>query len=60
MKSGRFVLLSVLPHCFCTVGLGGSAVTKKTSSSLYKAARMSRDLGVLATGDPKKILRRGK
>jgi len=41
-------------HCFCTVGLGGSAV------SLYKAVRMGRDIEVLASGNPKKIMRRGK
>jgi hypothetical protein len=31
-----------------------------TSSDMYKAARTARDIVVLASGDPKKILRRGK
>ena len=35
-------------------------MAKKASSSLHKAARMSRDIEVLASGNPKKILRRGK
>jgi hypothetical protein len=32
----------------------------KASSDLYKAARTTNDLETLASGDPKKILRRGK
>ena len=35
-------------------------MVKRASSSLYKAARMSRDIEVLASGNPKQILRRGK
>ena len=31
-----------------------------TSSDMYKAARTSRDIEVLASGDPKKIVRRAK
>lgn len=32
----------------------------KLSSRLYRMARMSRDIEVLVSGNPKKILRRGK
>ena len=35
-------------------------MAKKASSGLYKAARTVNDLETLATGNPKKILRRGK
>jgi hypothetical protein len=35
-------------------------MTRKASSCLYGAARTARDLEVLATGDPKKIVRRTK
>jgi hypothetical protein len=38
----------------------GLVMTKKASNSLYKAARTMNDLETLASGDPKKILRRGK
>jgi hypothetical protein len=35
-------------------------MAKKASSSLYKAAKMARDIEVLASGDPEKIARRAK
>jgi hypothetical protein len=35
-------------------------MTKKHSRELYLAARTMNDLETLASGDPKKILRRGK
>jgi hypothetical protein len=35
-------------------------MAKKASSALYKAARFTRDAEVLASGDPKKIVRRAK
>jgi hypothetical protein len=35
-------------------------MAEKTSSGLYKAARTMNDLETLASGDPTKILRRGK
>ncbi|MGD0954666.1 MAG: hypothetical protein ABR985_20160 [Methanotrichaceae archaeon] len=35
-------------------------MAKKASSSLYKAARTMNDIETLATGNPKKIMRRGK
>ena len=35
-------------------------MTRKASSGMYKAARTARDIEVLASGDPEKILRRGK
>jgi hypothetical protein len=35
-------------------------MAKKKSSDMYKAARTARDLEVLASGDPKKIMRRAK
>lgn len=35
-------------------------MTKKASSGMYKAARTARDIEVLASGSPEKILRRGK
>ena len=35
-------------------------MAKKHSSELYKAARTVNDLETLASGDPEKILRRGK
>jgi len=35
-------------------------MSSKASSGLYKAARTTRDLEVLASGDPKKMARRLK
>jgi hypothetical protein len=35
-------------------------MAKKASRELYKTARTMNDLETLASGDPKKILRRGK
>jgi hypothetical protein len=35
-------------------------VAKKASRDLYQAARMTRDIEVLSSGDPRKILRRAK
>lgn len=35
-------------------------MAKKKSSDMYKAARTARDIEVLASGDPKKIMRRAK
>jgi len=35
-------------------------MAKKASSSLYKTARTMNDIETLATGNPKKIMRRGK
>jgi hypothetical protein len=35
-------------------------MSKKHSRALYKAARTMNDLETLASGNPKKILRRGK
>jgi hypothetical protein len=35
-------------------------MAKKASDRMYQVARTSRDLEVLACGDPKKIMRRAK
>jgi hypothetical protein len=35
-------------------------MAKKASDRMYQAARNARDLEVLASGDPKKIVRRAK
>jgi hypothetical protein len=35
-------------------------MAKKSSNDMYKAARTTRDIEVLASGDPKKIMRRAK
>jgi hypothetical protein len=35
-------------------------MAKKASNDMYKAARAARDLEVLASGDPKKVMRRAK
>jgi hypothetical protein len=35
-------------------------MAKKASRDMYKAARTARDIEVLASGDPKKIMRRAK
>jgi len=35
-------------------------MSRKASSSLYRAARTTRDLEVLASGNPEKIVRRAK
>jgi len=35
-------------------------MARKASSGMYKAARTTRDIKVLASGDPKKIERRAK
>jgi hypothetical protein len=35
-------------------------MAKKASDRMYRAARTSRDLEVLVSGDPKKIVRRAK
>jgi hypothetical protein len=48
------------PTFFKSVRQIGGYMAKKASSSLYKAARRSRDIEVLASGNPKKILRREK
>lgn len=42
----------------CKKHSGGGAV--KSSGHLYRAARMARDIEILASGDPKKIARRAK
>ena len=38
----------------------GKITAKKASDRMYRAARNTRDLEVLASGDPKKIVRRAK
>jgi hypothetical protein len=35
-------------------------MAKKRSNDMYKAARTARDIEVLASGDPDKIMRRAK
>jgi hypothetical protein len=35
-------------------------MAKKSSNDMYKAARTARDIEVLASGDPKKIMRKAK
>jgi hypothetical protein len=50
----------VIADLLILVAFMGLVMTKKASNSLYKAARTMNDLETLASGDPKKILRRGK